>query len=204
MISPSHIPFIYDQPVYVIKDKESKEAVILSKANSDIPTDNKQIAPLTSAVKKNSDQLEKIISEETKVEPIKVIPALDKSLEIIKEKCLKKIWLWVNPKDGDTISAVEYDMILKTMAALGKPLEEVSIFVPQEVAHSYFNKLDFKDCRIVDFGMCSPNINSTSLLPNKIQIIRNSKYLYTYSLHDLQEDIALKKEWWLQMKVLLV
>lgn len=196
MISPSHIPFIYDQPVYVIQDKEAKRAVNLPTIENGKPLEKKPIVATISNIE--NKEIQKIAEE-----PIKVTPLIDESLEIIKEKCLKKIWLWVKPKDEETISAAEYEMITKTLTALGKQLIDVSIFVPHEVAHSYFNKLDLKDIRIIDFGMCLANINSTPLQSNKIEIVRNAKYLYTYQLHTLQQDLTIKKEWWAQMKALL-
>lgn len=190
MISPNFLAYIYDQPIYNIKD-----IGVLVQAAKDSPSffvDINSEQETTKTVAKVIEKAREIVLAEVPVAPPNALI----------DKCSKKIWLLVELSIGETISADEYDLLNKTMTALKQTLEDAAIFIPLEMAHSYFKNMDLQGKIIVDFGMRPINLCSTPLLPNTIHEIRNSNYLPTQTLTILQNDLALKKDWWMQMKTL--
>lgn len=191
MIVQNLLSYIYDQPLYHIKDigilEQSTESEI-SLIKSGI-VDKEPLVLATKEIEKAKNMVS------AKVDPASAPDALI-------EKCEKRIWLLVELSNGETISADEYDLLNKTMTALKQTLEDAAIFIPLEMAHSYFKNLDLQGKIIIDFGMRPINLCSPPLLPNIIHNIRNSNYLPTQSLTILQNDLALKKDWWMQMKTL--
>lgn len=117
-------------------------------------------------------------------------------------KCLMPIWLFLKPEDEITLSTEEFSLIQKTFAALKINFEDVAIFIPLETTHTHFVNLNLMGKKIIDFNVAPSTIVKKLHSINKIETLKDGKYLFTGSLRQLQEDTALKQSWWQQMKIL--
>ena len=192
MISLQSLPFIYDQPIYRINSEKVTPTVK--------PV---AIAHITTLDASNDSTIESISEIASKpIEKMIVKAKVDTPPDTLLAKTEKNIWLMVSPENGETLSTEEYGLLNKTMEALKLSSETVSIFVPQELVHSYFKELNLSGKIIIDFGM-QPSYLCLSPLPlHRVHSVRNSQYLPTVSLTILQNDISMKRDWWAQMKIL--
>ena len=177
MIEPIFYPHIFDQQLYKIYDKNQLE-------ENDI----------------------NIVIKVDKVTTLPDEPAptleMDRSTKELSDKCSKNIWLFVQPENNESISAQEFDMVIKTLGALKLQIDDVAIFVPGELLHTYFKQLDFLDKKIINFGVSTINFVKEKPTINELIKIKSVIYLYTATLKQLQENITLKKEWWNKMKLI--
>ena len=177
MIEPIFYTHIFDQQLYKINDKNLPEKIDI---NSVIKVDE-----ITKLLDKPAPTLE-----------------MDRSTKELSDKCSKNIWLLVQPENNENITALELDMIVKTLGALKLLMEDVAIFVAEEVRHTYFETINLKGKKIVDFGMSHENLTKDKLKVNELVKIRDGNYLFTATLKQLQNNIDLKKAWWGKMKLL--
>lgn len=139
---------------------------------------------------------------------IKKLPVLETAIVIDEfekgfiNKCAKSIWLFVKPEDDITLSTEEFSLIQKTFVALKINFEDVAIFIPSETTHTYFANLNLIGKKILDFNMIPSTIVKNQYSINTIESLNDAKYLLTGSLKQLQENPALKQNWWQQMKIL--
>lgn len=115
-------------------------------------------------------------------------------------KTQKNIWIFIHPERENTISENEIETMNKILIALKLNINDVSIFVPEELFHSLFTTINFNDKIIIDFGVNPINIISKPLETNKINKINNSTYLSTHRLSILQKNQSQKIAWWNLMK----
>ena len=127
---------------------------------------------------------------------------IDKSVRELDEKCSKNIWILIQPENNESLSAIEFDIISKTLTALMLKMDDIAIFVAAEVRHTLFEKVNLAGKKIVDFGVSPATMLSEKKPLNEIVILREGNYLFTATLQQLQNNLELKKIWWKKMKVM--
>lgn len=182
------LKFFMTEDLYFLPEKEEQK-----------PSEKDENAPVIEPLVRQ----EAILAENTQATPeeIKVSTKKEINFSYIGENN-KYFLILIEDKKNAEISTTHKETLLKIMSAKGLEMRDLAILNLDKHSDVSFSDLKtyFSCNRIALFGIDPKRISLPSMSSNKIENYTDVKILATFSIDEMINDVAKKKEFWAVMK----
>lgn len=182
------LKFFMTEDLYFLPEKEEQK-----------PSEKDENAPVIEPLVRQ----EAILAENTEATPeeIKVSTKKEINFSYIGENN-KYFLILIEDKKNAEISTTHKETLLKIMSAKGLEMRDLAILNLDKHPDVSFSDLKtyFSCKRIALFGIDPKRISLPSMSSNKIENYMDVKILATFSIDEMINDVAKKKEFWAVMK----
>ncbi len=182
------LKFFMTEDLYFLPEKEEQK-----------PSEKDENAPVIEPLVRQ----EAILAENTQATPeeIKVSTKKEINFSYIGENN-KYFLILIEDKKNAEISTTHKETLLKIMSAKGLEMRDLAILNLDKHPDVSFSDLKtyFSCNRIALFGIDPKRISLPSMSSNKIENYTDVKILATFSIDEMINDVAKKKEFWAVMK----